>query len=128
MGVFAVGEKNKMLDAWAARADYTQNADVYAKLHLGDPGAAGTSNPAAETTRALVTFGAGASSGAISNTADVEWINVSTSETVSWVSFWSAITGGTYLGKDDLPASKALNSGDTFRIPTGDLDVTLPDS
>jgi hypothetical protein len=125
MGTFAEGERNKMLDAWAGRTTYTANAAVYAKLHLGDPGSAGTSNAATETTRQAVTFGAAAATGAISNTAAIEWTAVSTTETYTWVSFWTASSGGTFLGRDDLSASAAVQAGDTFRIPTGDLDLTI---
>lgn len=124
MGTFAEGERNKMLDAWAGRAAYTQT-DVYVKLHLGDPGAAGTSNAAANTTRQQATFGSGAASGAISNTAAVEWTNVSNTETYTHVSFWTAATNGTFKGSDDLSSSAAVTAGDTFRIPTGDLDLTV---
>lgn len=125
MGTFAEGERNKMLDAWAGRTTYTANAAVYTKLHLGDPGSAGTSNAATNTTRQAVTFGAAAATGAISNTAAVEWTAVSTTETYTHVSFWTASSGGTFLGSDDLSSSAAVTAGDTFRIPTGDLDVTL---
>lgn len=124
MGTFAEGERNKFLDAWAGRTTYTANAAVYAKLHLGDPGSAGTSNPAVETTRQLVTFGSAASAAAISNTAVIEWTNVSTSETYSHVSFWTASSGGTFLGRDDLSSTAAVTAGDTFRVPIGDLDLT----
>lgn len=125
MGTFAVGERNKMLDAVVGRTTYTANAGFFAKLHLGDPGAAGTNNPAAETTRKACTFGAAASAGAISNTAQVEWTNVSTTETYTWVSFWDASSAGTFLGSDDLSSSAPVTAGDTFRIPTGDLDLTV---
>jgi hypothetical protein len=125
VGTFAEGERNKMLDAWAGRTTYTANAAVYVKLHLGAPGAAGTSNPAANTTRQAVTFGSAAATGAISNTANVEWTSVSNTETYSHVSFWTASSGGTFLGDDDLSSTAAVTAGDTFRIPTGDLDLTL---
>ena len=124
MGTFAEGERNKMLDAWAGRTTYTANAAVYAKLHTGDPGASGTSNAAANTTRQQVTFGSAAASGAISNTAAVEWTSVSTTETYTHVSFWTASSGGTFLGSDDLSSSAAVAAGDTFRIGVGDLDLT----
>ena len=93
--------------------------------HTGDPGAAGTSNPATEATRQQATFGSAAGSGAISNTAAVTWTAVSTTETITHVSFWSAASGGTFLGSDDLASSAALNAGDNFTIPTGDLDLTF---
>lgn len=127
MGAFSTAEKNKMLDAWAGRADYTQSADVYVKLHTGDPGAAGTSNPATETDRVAVTFGAAASGGSISNTADIIWTNVAADETVSWVSFWDASSGGNYLGKDQLTDPKDLNTGDTATISSGALTMSITD-
>jgi hypothetical protein len=125
MGTFAEGERNKFLDAWAGRTTYTANAAVYAKLHLGDPGAAGTSNAAANTTRQAVTFGSAAATGAISNTAAIEWTSVPNTETYSHVSFWTASSGGTFLGSDDLSSTAAVTAGDTFRVPTGDLDLAF---
>ena len=125
MGTFAEGERNKMLDAWAGRTTYTANAAVYAKLHIGDPGAAGTLNAAANTTRQLVTFGSAAATGAISNTAAVEWTSVPNTEVYSHLSFWTASTAGTFLGSDDLSATASVTAGDTFRVPVGDLDITI---
>lgn len=125
MGSIAVGERNKMLDALTGRTTYTANAAFYVKLHIGDPGAAGTSNPAAETTRQAVTFGSAAASGAISNTVAVQWTGLAASETISYVSFWTASSSGTFLGSDDLASAQAVNSGGSFVIPVGDLDLTV---
>lgn len=124
MGTMSDAEKNKCLDAHVGRTTFTANAGFWVKLHIGSPGAAGTTNPAGETTRKQVTFGSAASAGAISNTAAVQWTNVSTAETYSHVSFWDASTAGNFLGADDLPATKTVAVGDTFTIPTGDLDLT----
>jgi hypothetical protein len=125
MGTIAEGERNKMLDALTGRTTYTANAAFYVKLHLGDPGAAGANNAAANTTRQQVTFGNAAATGAISNTAAVEWTSVSNTETYSHVSFWTANAAGTFLGSDDLSSTAAVTAGDTFRIPVGDLDLTI---
>lgn len=125
MGTLAVGERNKALDAYVGRTTYTANTAVWAKLHLGDPGAAGTANAAVETTRKQVTFGSAASSASIASTADTEWANVSTTETYSHVSFWDASSGGTFLGSDDLSATAAMTAGQTFRIASGALTLTL---
>lgn len=125
MGSIAVGERNKMLNAITGRATYTASAGFYVQLHVGDPGADGTGNIAGETDRTAVTFGTDAATGAISNTADVTWTNLNSTETLTHVSFWTASTSGTFLGSDDLPTSKDVNSGDTFTIPTGDLDLTI---
>lgn len=124
MGIFSDFVAHSWLDA-LARGVAFDNDEVWVKLHLGDPGAAGTTNPAAETTRKQATFGAAASGRAISNTVAVEWTNVPSAETYSWVSMWSASTGGTFLGRDDLSSPAAVDVGDTFRIPIGDLDLTL---
>lgn len=125
MGSLAEGERNKMLDAITGRATYTASAAFYVQLHIGAPGAAGTSNVAANTTRQVVTFGSAAATGAISNTAAVEWTSVSNTETYSDVTFWTASSGGTFLGQDTLSSSAAVTAGDTFRIPIGDLDLTV---
>jgi hypothetical protein len=124
MGNFHNDVVDAWLDAFARNISYA-NAAVWVKLHLGDPGAAGTANPAAETTRKQATFGTAASGGAISNTAVIEWLSVSTTETYLWVSLWTASTAGTFLGNDQLSSSAAVTAGDTFRIPIGDLDLTV---
>jgi hypothetical protein len=125
MGSISEGERNKMLDAWAGRTTYTANAAVYVQLHLGDPGAAGTSNVAANTTRQAATFGSAAATGAISNTVAIEWTSVPNTETYTHVSCWTASSNGTFLGSDDLSSSAAMTAGDTFRIPVGDLDIAV---
>lgn len=125
MGSIAVTQRNAMLDALTGRTTYTANAAFYVQLHTGDPGAAGTTNIATETARQAVTFGDAAAAGAISNTAAVEWTNLAATETLTHVSFWTASTAGTFLGSDDLPVSKNVNAGDTFRIPIGDLDLAI---
>lgn len=117
MGTLSQAERNALLDTFAGSA-------VWVKLHTGDPGAAGTSNAAGETTRKQATFAA-AASGAITNSSLIEWPTVSTTETVTHVSLWSASSGGTFRGSDDLNSAAPLTAGDTLRIPAGDLDVTL---
>ena len=95
------------------------------KLHTGDPGSAGTANAATETTRQAVTFGSAAASGSIANTVAVSWTNVSTTETVTWVSFWTASSAGTFLGSDDLSSSAALTAGDTLTIAISGLTLSI---
>ncbi len=125
MGSIAEGERNKMLDALCGRAAYSASAAVYAQLHTGDPGAAGTSNVATETTRQAVTFGSAAASGAISNTAQVQWTSLAATETISHISLWTASSAGTFLGSDDLASAQNVNAGGTLTIAVGDLDLTV---
>jgi hypothetical protein len=125
MGAFSDAEKNRMLDAHAGRTAMAANAGFYIKLHLGSPGAAGTTNPAAETTRKAVTFGAAAAAGAISNTVAVSWTAYPNAESLTHVSFWDAAAAGSFLGADDLPVTKVMQIGDTLTIAIGDLDLTI---
>ena len=125
MGTVSDGVANKTLDALAGRTTYTAETAVWLKLHLGDPGTAGGATAAAEATRKQVTCGSAANGRAISNTAAVEWTNVSTTETYAWISGWDAATVGNFLFRDDLSAPAAVTAGDTFRIPIGDLDLTV---
>lgn len=113
-----------ILDALCRSVAWTEPAAFYVKLHLGDPGAAGASNAAVETTRKAVTFSA-ASGGAITNSAAITWTNVSTTETYSHVSFWDAAVAGTFLGSDALNTPRAMTAGDTFEIAIGDLDISI---
>jgi hypothetical protein len=115
---------NSWLDGLCRSVAWTEPADFYVKLHTGDPGAAGTSNAAGETTRQAGTFSA-ASGEAITNSAALTWTNVSTTETVSHVSFWDTSTGGTFLGSDALNTSRALTAGDTFELAVGDVDLSV---
>lgn len=123
MGTFSDLVANAWLDAVCNATAYSE-AEVWVKLHTGDPGSAGTSNAATETTRKQASFSA-ASGRAITNDAAVEWTNVSTTETYTWISLWDASTGGNFLGRDDLSSSAAVTAGDTFRIPAGDLDMSV---
>ena len=97
-------------------------AAVYVKLHTGDPGEAGTSNAATETTRKSISFSA-ASSGSMASSATVEWTNVAATETYSHWSLWDASTAGNCLWSGALSSSAAVTAGDTFQITS--LTLTL---
>lgn len=90
-------------------------ATVYVKLHKGDPGEAGTSNPATETTRKSVSFNA-ASGGSIVSSATISWTNVSTTETITHISFWDNVSAGNCLGSATLNVSAPLNAGDNLDL------------
>ena len=116
--------EDKILDLVFNGTSYAGQATVHTKLHTGDPGEEGTANPAANSTRQATTFGA-ASGGAISNDAQVEWVNVPNAETYSHISLWDAASAGNCLWSGALTQAKTVAVGDTFRIPIGDLDVSL---
>lgn len=103
----------------AARAGFT-----WIKLHIGDPGAAGTANPAAETTRKQATWGT-VTAGAFSNTAALDWTNVAGSEDFTFFTAWSASTAGTF-GFSGTVTANPVTAGDNFSIAVGDLDTSVP--
>jgi hypothetical protein len=126
MGIIDETSRNAMLNAYARGTSYAGNATLYVKLHVGDPGADGTSAPAAHTTRVAITFGSAPSGGTVSNSANVDFADLTANETISWVSLWTASTGGTYRGKDDLATARAVVVGDTLRFSPGSITITLP--
>lgn len=124
MGSFSTTGKNKLLDGGLRGTGGLAGA-VYAKLHTGDPGTAGTSNAATNATRKQVTLNA-ASSGSCTSSAEIRWTTGETStETISWVSFWDASSGGNFIGSDDLPSGVSVTAGDEFFIASGDISLSL---
>ncbi len=101
----------KLLDKVLRGVDFDVAA-VFVKLHTGDPGEAGTANPAGETTRKVVTFAA-PSAGACASNVDVGWTLVSTNETYSHASLWDAVTGGECLWTGPLDEAKIVLAGDS---------------
>lgn len=45
--------------------------------------------------------------------------------TVTHIAIFDAVTSGNMIGYSDLEESKQIGTGDVFRIPVGDLKVTL---
>ncbi len=98
-------------------------AQVYVKLHVGDPGANGTANPATETTRKAVSFGV-ASAGVLASDADVSWTNIAGSEDANHFTAWDDLTAGNFLFSGTITANP-YDAGDTYTISSGNLTATL---
>ena len=113
---------NKLLDHATGKASFTMPSGVYAKMHTGNPGAAGTSSASAQATRLAATF-ASAASGSIAANNTPEFTLTAT-ETITHVSFWDASTGGNFLWSSQATASKAGGSGDIIRVSTNSLSLT----
>ena len=61
-----------------------------------------------------------------SNSAAVEFPTATASfGTVTHVGVFDAATSGNLMAYAALSSSKAIATGDVFRVPTGDLDITL---
>jgi hypothetical protein len=105
---------------------YTSPTTVYVSLH--------TANPDEDASGAEVSGGgyvrqAGSftvSGNTATTDAAVEYPTATADYgTVTHVGIWDAETSGNMLAYAALTASKAISTGDVFRIPTGDLDITL---
>jgi hypothetical protein len=113
---------NNFLDAVGNATAYSA-ANVYVKLHIGDPGVNGTGNPATETTRQSVSFSA-ATAGGLTSDADTSWTNIAGSEDATFFSVWDNATTGNFLFSGAITGN-AYTAGDTFTIPSGSLTVSL---
>lgn len=95
---------------------------IYAQLHTGAPGASGTSNVSAVTTRQLLSFNA-ASSGSIAlSTSPTAW-NMTTTETITDITLWSASSAGTFYWSAALAVAKTVANGDTLTLNTCTLSL-----
>jgi len=60
------------------------------------------------------------------NTAAIEWPTAGGAwGTLTHIAIFDAATSGTMLAYAPLTSAKTIDTGDVFRIPSGDLDITL---
>lgn len=119
--------ENALINATLRNTSYTSPATVYVGLHTADPTDAGTGTEVSggSYARTAVTFGA-PSNGVSTNSADVEFPQASgTWGTITHIGIWDASSTGNLLYHTALDASKAISSGDIFKIASGNLSVTL---
>jgi hypothetical protein len=106
---------------------FTAPAAVYVSLHTADPTDAGTGTEVSGGSyiRQAATFGA-PSNGVSTTTADITYPQATASYgTVGWIGIWDAQTTGNMLYHTALDTSKAIDTGDIFKIASGSLTVTL---
>jgi len=117
----AAATANSYLNVYRNTA-YAAIANVYVKLHTGDPGAAGTSNASALTTRNEITWNA-ASGGSMTLLALADY-SMTASETISHVSLWTDASAGTFLESAALSAGVPVINGSTLTFDTFTLGFT----
>ena len=119
--------ENKIIDHMLRNQAYTPPSTVYLALFTtatSDAGG-GTEVSGGSYARQAVTLSA-ASGGASENSADITFPQATADwGTITHVALMDALTGGNMLMHTPLDASKTVNNGDTFKINTGDLDVTV---
>lgn len=113
---------NAFLDSVGNAASFSVT-NAYVKLHVADPGANGTGNPATETTRKVVSFAA-ASAGSLASDAAITWTNIAGSEDATYFTAWDSSTAGNFLFSGTITGNP-YTAGDTYTIPSGSLTVSL---
>ncbi len=122
--------EDALLDHVLGNTAFTQPTNIYALLHVGDPGETGASNLATDTTKSgAITFAA-ASGGSAASSAAASWTSLATADpdTLSHVSLWDnsgAGATGNCLFKGALSSSVVVNDGDDFTIPSGSLTIAF---
>jgi hypothetical protein len=119
--------ENALINATLRNTTYTSVATVYVSLWTSDPtdAGSGTEVSGGSYARTAVTFGA-PSNGVTLNSADVTFPTATASwGTVGWIGINDAATSGNLLYHTALDTAKTIDSGDIFKISTGNLSVTL---
>jgi hypothetical protein len=119
--------ENALINGTLRATSYTAPAAVYVSLHTADPTDAGTGAEVSggSYVRRAATFGA-PSNGVSTTTADITYPEATADYgTVGWIGIWDALTSGNLLYHTPLNIAKTINTGDTFKIVSGNLTVTL---
>jgi len=104
----------------------TRPTTWYIGLFTSDPGETGSGTEVSGGSYARTSVTLTVSGNLATNSGAVEF----TAATASWgtithIGVMDASTAGTMIVHAALSASKTIDSGDVFRIPAGDLDITL---
>jgi hypothetical protein len=117
--------EDKVLDHILGTTAYTMPTTVYVALYTAAPNDAGggTQVTGGSYARQTAAFNA-SSSGATSNSANIDFVSMPACTVVA-IGIFDALTTGNLLVWGTLSTNKSLDAGDTLRIATGDLDISL---
>jgi hypothetical protein len=119
--------ENALINGTLRATTFTAPTTVYISLHTADPtdAGSGTEVSGGSYIRQSVTFAA-PSNGASASNADITFPQATGNwGTIGWIGIWDAQTTGNMLYHTALDASKAIDTGDIFKIASGSLTVTL---
>lgn len=116
--------ENKLLDHILGTAAYTMPT-VYVSLYTVAPtdASSGTEVTGGSYARQAVSF-ASSTGGATSNTANIDFTGMPACTVVA-IGVTDALSSGNILVYGSLAANKTLDAGDTLRVSTGDLDISI---
>lgn len=126
MSAFSDYLENKvMLHVFGGTA-YTAPSTLYLALYTVAPTDTGGGTEVSGTAYARQTVAFTVTTDTASNTSAVEFPTAGSSwGTIVAVGVFDQLTSGNLLAYGNLTASKTIASGDVFRVPAGDLDITL---
>lgn len=119
--------EDALINATLRNTAYSSPTTVYVGLFTTDPtdAGSGTEVSGGYYARTAATFAA-PSNGASSTNADVQFPQATGNwGTVTHFGLFDALTGGNLLYHGALTASKTIETGDVFKIASGNLTVTL---
>jgi len=119
--------ETEILDHVFAGAAYTAPGTKYLALFTAiSDGEAGSVTELSGSAYARQSVAFTTSGNTTSNNAAVEFPTATGSwGTVTHVGVYDAVSSGNLMAYATLSASKAIATGDVFRVPSGDLDITL---
>ena len=118
--------ETEILDHVFGGAAYTAPTTLYLALFTATPGetGGGTEVSGGAYVRKAVAFTT--SGNTTSNTSAVEYPTATANfGTVTSVGVFDAATSGNLMAYATLSSSKTIDTGDVFRVPAADLDITL---
>lgn len=120
--------ETELLDHVFTNSAYTAPSTLYLALHTANPDEDGSGTEVSTSgtayAREAVTFSV--SGNTATTSAAVEYATATANfGTVTHVGVWDASTAGNLIAYAALTTSKTIETGDVFRVPAGDLDITL---
>ncbi len=119
----------KLLNLTLNGSAFTAVNNPYISLHTANPTDAGTGTEVSGGSYARVASSfatASGTGGSVASDADATFPTATGSwGTVGWIGLWDASSSGNLLYHTALDAAKTIDSGDVFKIASGNLTVTL---
>lgn len=129
MGSLSNYAENKLLNHTLLGTSFTVPSNIYIALSTANPGEDGSTiaEPSGNAyARVAANSWATAASRATSNSGAITFPQATGSwGTITHIAIFDASTGGNMLAYDDLATSRAVPSGYTFSIASGDIDVSF---
>lgn len=118
--------ETKVLDHVFGGTSYTAPSTLYVALFTAAPSDSGGGTEVSGGAYARQTIAFTTSGDTTSNNAAIEFPTATANYgTVTHVGIYDASSAGNLMAWAALTSSKTIETGDVFRIPSGDLDITL---